>query len=99
MSGFVWPAEDGWPYPDGGAEVTDPAADVDHDVVFLRTDSAHLLEGLDETERRVVTARYGLDGEAPRSVKDLRGELGLSRAEVRQVLGSALEKLRSQLEE
>ncbi len=97
MVTFVWPAEDGWPYPDSPNEVADLAADVDDDVLSLRAASLRLLDGLDDAERRVVAARYGLDGRPPRSAKQLRGELGLSRAELRQTLGSGLEKLRSQL--
>lgn len=99
MATFVWPAEDGWPYPDSQDEVTDLAADIDVDVLSLRTGSAHLLDGLDDMERGVITARYGLDGQPPRSMKQLRGELGLSRADLRQALGSGLEKLRSQLKD
>ncbi len=97
MGTFVWPAEDGWPYPDSRDEVTDLAADIDVDVLSLRTGSAHLLGGLDELERDVIAGRYGLDGHPPRSTKQLRAELGLSRADLRQVLGSGLEKLRMQL--
>ncbi len=97
MVTFVWPAEDGWPYPDSPDEATDLEANIDDDALALRTASAHLLDGLDDAERRVVAARYGLDGRPPRSVKELRRELGLSRAELRQTLGSGLEKLRSQL--
>lgn len=97
MASFVWPADDGWPYPDGGTEVTDLGADLDDDVLSLRTSGSHLLDELDDTERQVITARYGLDGQPPRSVKQLRAELGLSPTELRQVLGSGLEKLRSRL--
>jgi DNA-directed RNA polymerase sigma subunit (sigma70/sigma32) len=99
MPSFVWPAEDGWPYPDSPNEVTDLAADVDDDVLSLRAGSLHLLDALDPTERAVVAARYGLDGRPPRSLKELRSELGLPRAELRQALASGLEKLRSQLSE
>lgn len=99
MATFVWPAEDGWPYPDTPDEVTDLAADVDLDALSVRTGSVHLLDALDDTERGVITARYGLDGRPPRSMKELRGELGLSREELRQILGSGLEKLRSQLKD
>lgn len=99
MATFVWPAEDGWPYPDSQDEVTDLAADIDVDVLSLRTGSAHLLAGLDDMERGVITAHYGLGGQPPRSMKQLRGELGLSRADLRQALGSGLEKLRSRLKD
>ena len=94
MTTFPWPADDGWPYPDDLAETTDHTADVDDDLVALHAGSAHLLQELDDAERQVVSARYGLDGGAPRSMKQLRNETGMSHAEVRRVLGSGLEKLR-----
>lgn len=97
MATFVWPAEDGWPYPDDTAEVTDHTADLDDDLVSLHAGQLHLLDELDDAERRVVSAHYGLDGRPPRSMKELRNETGMSRTEVRQVLVSGLEKLRARM--
>ncbi|MDP9387724.1 MAG: hypothetical protein M3Q48_07295 [Actinomycetota bacterium] len=97
MRTFLWPSDGGWPYPDSGPEVTDPSAVVDDDMVSLLADSGHLLDGLDELERRVITCHYGLNGEPARTMKQLHNELGLSRAELREALGSGLEKLRSAL--
>jgi len=97
MTTFLGPAEDGWAYPDDLVDVTDHSADVDDDLVSLHAGSLHLLDELDETERQVVTAHYGLDGRAPRTMKQLRNQTGMSRAEVRAALGTGLEKLRSQL--
>jgi DNA-directed RNA polymerase sigma subunit (sigma70/sigma32) len=98
MSSFV-PPEDGWPYPDGDRDASDPEADVDDDLLSLRIPSAHVLDGLDPVEHTVITARYGLDGRPPRSMKEIHAELGLSRAELRLIMGSALEKLRSRLQD
>ncbi len=97
MATFLWPAEDGWPYPDDLREVTDHSADVDDDLVSLHAGSPHLLDDLDDGERQVVIAHYGLDGRAPRTMKQLRNETGMSRAEVRQALGTGLEKLRARM--
>lgn len=101
MSNFTWPTDDGWPYPDGGGEAgndaTDHTADLDEDLIMLRSRPAHLYDDLNEVERRVIRAHYGLDGQAPRSMKQLHAELGLSRAELREALGSGLHKLRSSL--
>ena len=97
MTTFVLPAEDGWPYPDELVEVTDHSADVDDDLVSLHAGSPHLLDELDDAERQVVTAHYGLDGRPPRTMKQLRNQTGMSRAEVRTDLGTVLEKLRSRL--
>ena len=97
MTTFVWPAEDGWPYPDELVEETDHAADLDDDLVSLHVGYIHLLDELDDAERQVVAAHYGLDGLPPRSMKQLRNQTGMSRRDVRQILGSGLEKLRSRL--
>ncbi len=98
MTSFLGPAEDGWAYPDDlAAEITDHSADVDDDLVSLHAGSPHLLDELDVAERQVVTAHYGLDGRAPRSMKQLRNETGMSRSEVRQALGTGLEKLRARM--
>jgi RNA polymerase primary sigma factor len=100
MSSFVWPSEDGWPYPDteavGRVEVEDP---YDDDAMALRVANTRLLSRLDPLERQVLAARFGLDGAPVRSMKELGADLGLPRADVRQALGSGLTKLRAQLTE
>ncbi len=96
MPTFLWPADDGWPYPDSERELTDLSADFDDDLLTLRN-STHLLDHLDERERQVITLHYGLAGESPRTMKQLHADLGMSRAELRDVLGSGLTKLRSHL--
>ena len=97
MRTFLWPAEDGWPYPDSGKEVTDPDADVDDELLSIRVPPPHLFDRLDPLERRVITTHYGLGGQPPRNMKQLHADTGLSRAQLRQVLGSGLAKLRTQL--
>jgi DNA-directed RNA polymerase sigma subunit (sigma70/sigma32) len=98
MSSYLWPSEDGWPYPDGEApELADPDAGVDDDALLLKTAPAHLFDSLEPLERQVVTAHYGLDGSPPRSMKELHADLGLTRAEVRDALASGLAKLRTNL--
>lgn len=97
MRTFLWPAEGGWPYPDTGPEVADPQAEVDDDLLSLSAGSAHLLDGLDEVERRVISGHYGLGGRPACTMRQLRNETGMSRAELREALGSGLCKLRVQL--
>lgn len=94
MSTYLWPSEDGWPYPDGDLDLEDPAAGVDDDALLLRATPTHLLDTLAPLERRVVTAHYGLDGSPPRSMKQLHADLGLPRAEIKEALVSGLVKLR-----
>jgi len=97
MRTFLWPAEGGWPYPDTGHEVADPQGEVDDDLLSLMAGSLHLLDGLDEVERRVITRHYGLGGGPACTMKELHNETGMSRSELRDALGSGLGKLRSQL--
>lgn len=95
---YLWPNEDGWPYPDGVAgETADSDAVVDDDAMVLRAAPPHLFDQLDPLERRVVTAHYGLDGSPPRSMKELRADLGVPRAEIREALAGGLAKLRARL--
>ncbi len=95
MRNFLWPAEDGWPYPDADADLVDLAADLDVDLLSLKARSPHLFDGLDDRERTVLVRHYGLDGGPARSMKELHADLGLSRTELREVLGSGLTKLRA----
>lgn len=97
MTSFLWPDDDGWPYPDGADDVASVDGTVDDDTLLLRADRPHLLDDLDPLERRVVAARYGLDGSPPRSMKQLHRDLGMPRAEVRDTLAGGLAKLRHRL--
>jgi len=96
MSSY-WPTDDGWPYPDSQAEVIDVDSDFDDDLLAVRERAGHLLDGLEPLERTVVSARFGLDGQPARSMKELHAELGLSRQVLGETLGSGLAKLRHQL--
>ena len=97
--GDVWPSEDGWPYPDVEAEADalDVEAEPDDDLVSLHVLAAHVLDGLPPLERRVVEARFGLDGRPVVSMKQLQHELGVPRAELRTALGDGLAKVRAHL--
>jgi hypothetical protein len=91
-----WPTDDGWPYQDSGPEVEDPDGQLDDDLLSLRVPAVHLLDRLDPLERQVIAAHYGLDGPA-RTMKQLHADLGMARADLRDVLGTGLAKLRTQL--
>ena len=96
MSSFVWPNDDGWPYPDTGREEEDLSDEYDDDALSIRA-PAHMFDTLDALERAVIRGRYGLDGAPERSLKQLQSDLGVPRTELRDALGSGLSKLRSQL--
>lgn len=88
-------SDEGWPYPDGRPE---PVADdeVDLDVLELRADP-HLYDALTDQERAVLLHRFGLlDGRA-RPMKELAREHSMTHTEVREVLESALDKVRTRL--
>ncbi len=91
----LFATDDGWPYPDG---IDDAAAadEIDLDALELRVDP-HAFDTLDDTERQVVRGRFGLDGADPRTMKELSHDLGCTHAEVREILGSGIEKLRSRI--
>ena len=93
----VFPSDDGWPYPDLPQGADDPPTDddVDLDALELRADP-HAFECLNPTEYELVTRRFGLYGPAT-SMKDLAHDLGWSHAETRDVLGRAIDKLRTRL--
>ena len=96
MSSY-WPSEDGWPYHDDRQrEVADLSAMVDDEVLSLSTER-HLLDDLNPLERQVIEAHYGLGGVEPRTMKQLRTDLGVPRADLRSALGSGLAKLRTHL--
>jgi RNA polymerase sigma factor (sigma-70 family) len=53
-----------------------------------------LMAALDDRERRIILARYGLDG-TERTLREIAGELGISAERVRQLEQRALDKLRA----
>ena len=91
----LYPTDDGWPYPDAVGVELAVDDEIDLDALELRVDP-HAFADLTELEYYVVAHRYGLSC-APCSMKDLARELGCSHAEARDVLGAALDKLRTRL--
>jgi DNA-directed RNA polymerase sigma subunit (sigma70/sigma32) len=97
MSTFVWPSEDGWPYPDSGADWVEPESPADDDDLLSVRFDTHLLDDLDPLERHVLAARFGLDGRVAQSVGELHDDLGMSADDVQTLLSSGLSKLRLRL--
>ena len=64
----------------------------------VRLAATQALSTLDPLEREVVDARFGLEGHPIRSMKQLRTDLGVDRADLRSALGSGLAKLRTTLQ-
>jgi RNA polymerase primary sigma factor len=88
------------------ADVADSRLDATHDRLLAREEVRQLLSRLDESERNVVLAHYGIEmGGTGGGRQELRSEpatyeqvgrlLGLTKQRVRQIEQSALAKLRS----
>ena len=95
MSSF-WATDDGWPYADTVDDLAELDGEPDEDLLSLLT-SHHLLDGLNETERSIVAARFGLGGRPISTMKELQATTGMPRDALRSALGSGLEKLRVNL--
>lgn len=60
----------------------------------MKTNIQELLSTLSDKERRIIELRYGLNGDKPRSLKDIGVEYGLTKERIRQIEKRALEKLK-----
>jgi RNA polymerase primary sigma factor len=67
------------------------------DFLLLRSSLRQLLRQalreLDEKEERVLRLRFGLDGQEPKTLKEIGEMMSLSRERIRQIEAQALEKL------
>lgn len=95
MSSF-WATDDGWPYEDSADEVAEVGGEPDDDQLTLAT-SGHLMDGLDEAERTVLGARFGLGGAQVLSMKQLQKTTGMGRDQLKSALSSGLGKVRRNL--
>ena len=96
----LFPTDDGWPYPDAATVALDgsePVADddIDLDALELRADR-HAFDALSPVEYDVLSRRFGLHGPAE-SMKQLAHDLGCSHAEAAEILGRAIDKMRTRL--
>lgn len=76
--------------------------DVVEDYIFAQRVGClynNLDEVLNEREKKVIVARYGLDGKEPMTQNELAIELGISRSYISRIEKKALQKLKKLLEE
>jgi RNA polymerase primary sigma factor len=85
-----------------GESIVDPAAEQAYQQVLddleLR-DVRDLTDELDERERTVIRAHYGLGVQQPRTLSEIGAGLGLTAERARQIEAGALSKLRAALTE
>ena len=67
------------------------------EILKVRADLAGVLEDLPDSERSVVTLRFGLAGEDAMTLESIGRRLGVTRERVRQIEGAALKRLRALL--
>lgn len=91
----LFPTDEGWPYPDGGHDLADDA-EVDLDDLELRLDR-HAFDALTPREREALFRHFGLAGETALSMKQLGPALGCTHREARDLLGAAIDKVRTRL--
>ena len=72
---------------------TIPSADLILVSTAMRNHVRGALAELDDKERRVVSLRFGLDGDESRTLKEIGEMMGLSRERIRQIEAQALGKL------
>jgi RNA polymerase primary sigma factor len=78
-----------WRAADGGARPEESLADEEEQRSVSRR-----LERLEAKERAVIVLRYGLEGEPPLSLQQIRDRLGITRAAVEKLVSDAIRKLR-----
>ena len=61
---------------------------------MLKAQVSTMLTTLTDREREVVVKRFGLDGNAPKTLEGIGDELGVTRERIRQIESKALRKLR-----
>ncbi len=66
--------------------------------VLRRAELMSWVKELPEKERRVIMARFGLDGAEARTLEEIGQEMGLTRERVRQIETAALVRLRGTIE-
>ena len=79
----------------GDEKAIDPALALESKSMHNQIDD--LLANLDERETRIIDARFGLNGQKPRTLEEIGLEFGVTRERIRQLQNVALVKMRKSL--
>lgn len=79
----------------GDDSAVDPALALESKNMHTQLDG--LLDILDDREQRIIDARFGLDGQKPKTLEEVGLEFGVTRERIRQLQNVALAKMRKNL--
>jgi RNA polymerase primary sigma factor len=74
-------------------EHSDPVSTVEHNILKEVLDS--VLNDLPARERKVLTLRYGLNGDDALSLQEVGDKMGVTRERIRQIESNSLSRLRN----
>jgi RNA polymerase primary sigma factor len=81
--------------------VADETAETPYEQLEDKTNTSMLRElvaTLDQREAEILRYRFGLDGDAERTLEEVGQKFGVTRERIRQIQNTALAKLRKQIE-
>ena len=64
----------------------------------LKGSISHLLDTLSDREKQIITYRFGINGEQPKTLEQLGSIMGYSKERIRQLEDAALSKIREKEE-
>lgn len=79
---------------DAGAADPSGDAELTNDLTNMRW----IFDSLDEREQRILTLRFGLDGQGERTLEEIGQQFGVTRERIRQLQNGALEKIRRKMD-
>ena len=92
-------ASDDEPVKDRAEEVSDHEACSPDQVQYLKTLFSKFLHQLESREQQIVLARFGFNGDKPKTFRQLGSEMGVCKERIRQIQTRAIAKLRTMAEE